>query len=472
MKINLPTVGPIVGFTDPNQTRLFLRGELERDAHGLRRAFGVVRWRKLGGQKWSDPLFNKLSPNFDMTGVFAISSLTPSTVYEYQAGWFFADAELEKIEQINASLLEWPTPDADFTMSFKTSTTSTTGSRSYVVGSCRYLLRLFGGLWYDDRGDKVFRSVLEQIDKKKPVDALLMIGDQIYADDLNFVAPDTRLDQFLERYRTVFSQTYIQQLMARVPTYMILDDHEIEDNWPANADKQDRVTLYPHAIHAYQIYQSSHSPLFSADGAGRIEGTLSHFWYSFVDGCSEWFVMDSRTERDLSATPPTMVSETQLKALLDWLGNGSQLVKFVVTSVPLFPDLLNDAGDKWGAFAEQRRLIIEHIRNNKISKVIFVSGDVHCSFVSKLTLDSDPSFSVHSVVSSSFFWPYPHMSKTEFAFNTQLTGIPGGNFVTRLLSDVYSDDNFARLESSLKGVDVNFFERKGGSLGPATKIKF
>ncbi|MGE8145377.1 alkaline phosphatase D family protein [Pseudomonas frederiksbergensis] len=472
MKINLPTVGPIVGFTGQDHTRLFIRGELERDTQGFRRCFGVVRWRKPGTKKWSAPLFNKLSPNFDMTGVFALQGLTASTVYEYQAGWFFADADLENIEKIDEGLLMWPEQDADFPMTFKTSTAATTGSRNYIVGSCRYLLRLFGGIWYDDRGDKVFRSVLKQIDNNRPVDALLMIGDQIYADDLNFVGPDTRLDQFLERYRTVFSQTYIQHLMARVPTYMILDDHEIEDNWPANADKQDRVTLYPHAVHAYQIYQSSHSPLFTADSQGRIEGTLSHFWYTFVDGCSKWFVMDSRTERDLQSTPRRMVSDTQLNALLDWLDVKDDLVKFVVTSVPLFPDLLNDADDKWGAFSDQRRQIIEHIRNNKIKKVVFVSGDVHCSFVSKLTLDTDPDFLVHSIISSSFFWPYPHMSANEFAFDANLSGTTDRNYVTHLLSGVYSDDNFARFESSLKGVDVSFFERKGDLLGKTTKIKF
>lgn len=470
MNINLPTVGPIVGYTGTDHTRLFVRGELERDSSGFRRCFGVVRWREAGKQQWSAPMFNKLSPNFDMTGVFALTALKASTVYEYQAGWFYAEADLENIEHMGENLLVWPAQRDDFPMTFKTATVATRVSRNYIVGSCRYLLRLFGGAWYDDRGDKVFRSVIEQIENNQAVDALLMIGDQIYADDLNFLAPDTRLDQFLERYRTVFSQSYVQRLMARVPTYMILDDHEIEDNWPAHADTQDRITLYPNAIHAYQVYQSSHSPLFAANQQGRIQGTLSHFWYSFVDGCAKWFVMDSRTERDLSVSPPRMVSEIQLRALLDWLDEDDTRVKFVVTSVPLFPDLLNDADDKWGGFSGQREQIIEHIRNRRIKKVVFVSGDVHCSFVSKLTLDTDPEFRVHSIVSSSFFWPYPHMSRNEFAFDVSLTGMQGHNYQTTLLSDVYSDDNFARLKCSLGTVDVSFFERKGSLLGNVTTI--
>ena len=132
--------------------------------------------------------------------------------------------------------------------------------------------------------------------------------------------------------------------MARVPTYMILDDHEIEDNWPSKANSQDWLTLYPHAIHAYQIYQCSHSPLFELDKEARIDGTLSKFWYTFQDGCADWFVMDSRTERTWSeiATKRSMIKRSQMKALLDWLNDGSKRVKLVVTSVPFFPDLKSE----------------------------------------------------------------------------------------------------------------------------------
>jgi alkaline phosphatase D len=72
--------------------------------------------------------------------------------------------------------------------------------------------------------------------------------------------------------------------MGRVPTYMVLDDHEIEYNWPSKATQKDLVMLYPHAIHSYQIYQCSHSPLFGLDENNRLNGTPDYFWYSFQDG--------------------------------------------------------------------------------------------------------------------------------------------------------------------------------------------
>jgi alkaline phosphatase D len=469
MKVNKPTVGPIIGYTTDSQSRLFLRGALEIEHAAIRRCFGVVQWRKPGG-KWASPIFCKLSPNFDMTGVLVITGLRPSTTYEYQAGWFFADAELEQIEKLGNSMLDWREHEQNG-LTFTTSTTNSTPARNYIVGSCRYLLRILGGAWFDDRGDKLFRSILDQIKAQQPVDALLMIGDQIYADDLNFVAPDTRLEQFLERYRSAFSQPYIKSLMSQVPTYMILDDHEIEDNWPASATEKDFITLYPQAIHAYQIYQCSHSPLFSLDNNNKIYGTPTRFWYTFKDGNSEWFVMDCRNERNLKPNQLRIVSEYQLEELLKWLNDGSGLVKFVVSSVPVFPDLNSDASDKWGAYPQQRLQILEHIRTNGIKRVVFVSGDVHCSFACELKLAGDQNFLAHSIVSSSFFWPYPHMHKGDFIFDRPLLGGGAGKYMATLKSDIHSDDNFTRLSVTLSTVEVSFFDRKGAALEKVIKLQ-
>lgn len=462
MKVNTPVLGPIVGFTTPTQTRIWFRGQFEPKDGGYRRCFGVIQFKVKGVANWNKPIIDKLSPNFDMTGVFVLSGLQPDTDYEYQVGWFLADAEAGAAKSIGN--FEWL---SNKSWALRTSTTNAKAARSYIVGSCRYLLRLFGGALLDDRGDKVFRSVLQQINNKRRVDALLMIGDQIYADDLNWVSPDTRLDQFLERYRTVFGQEYIRELMSQVPTYMILDDHEIEDNWPQKATAVDRLTLFPNAIHAYQIYQCSHSPLFEADKQGGITGALSHFWYTFVDGCAEWFVTDCRTERVWDALPVNrrMMKDEQMKALLKWLNNGSGLVKMIVTSVPFIPDLNSESADKWSGYIPERDEILDFIFKNNIPKVNFVSGDVHCSFTVQLTVSGAPAFSVYQIISSSFFWPYPHMAETDFVFNKALTTNSANKYQVGKSSKVYGDDNFARLDITLQQITVSYFERKGDPLG-------
>lgn len=468
MKLNPATVGPIVGHTTPALARIFLRGQAELVDEGVRRCFAAIRYRKQGAEKWSQPRFNKMSPNFDMTCVFVLEELHQDTHYEYQAGWFFADASFDAVEKWTGDQIEWTNMGV---YQFKTASGDDKAARSFVVGSCRYLLRLFGGTIFDDRGDKAFLSIAEQIGKKRPVDALLMIGDQIYADDLNILLPDVRLDEFLRRYRIAFAQKHIQHLMSMVPTYMILDDHEIEDNWPAKSTGKDRVTIYPHAIHAYQIYQCSHSPLFDVV-EGRIDGTLTHFWYSFSDGCADWFVLDARTERNLQPGLRRMIGQGQMDALLQWLGDGSKRIKFVVSSVPVFPDVNGEMGDKWGGFPEQRLELLEYIRKNRIRKVVFVSGDVHCSFVSELTEEGDPDFRVHSIVSSSFFWPYPHTGQSEFVYDKPLVGTGNASYRTKRLSQGIADDNFARIDAEPGRIKVTYYARKGEQIGKAVTLKF
>jgi alkaline phosphatase D len=108
MKLNKATLGPIVGYTTAHQSRIWFRGEFEATGESsYRRCFGVLRYRKKGKNKWSNPLFNKMSPNFDMTCVLSIANLEPETLYEYQVGWILIDAELEAFSEITGSQFEW-----------------------------------------------------------------------------------------------------------------------------------------------------------------------------------------------------------------------------------------------------------------------------------------------------------------------------------------------------------------------------
>jgi alkaline phosphatase D len=166
-----------------------------------------------------------------------------------------------------------------------------------------------------------------------------------------------------------------------------------------------------------------------------------------------------------------MINEVQMTALLAWLADGSGKVKFVVSSVPVFPDATTDFADMWSGFPAQRARLLEHIRTNKIRKVVFVSGDVHCSFTSELRCAEDPDFLVNSIVSSSFFWPYPHTETGDFHFGQTLSGMPGGTYLARATSPVYSTDNFARLDVAADQLAVSFFERKGARLGKVIKLR-
>jgi alkaline phosphatase D len=441
------TVGPILGATTTSGARIFGRG------NGEKQCIGVARIRREDQSNYSEERSFRMTPTFDKTGVAVFSDLQDLTKYSYQMGY---------VEQTVGSNLDWSALDWSRveTHSFRTATANRKQKRSFVFGSCRYLLKLLGGSFFDDRGDKTFRSIGEQIDSGIETDALLMLGDQIYADDLNFFRPDIKLPQFFQRYRDVFSQDYIRALMARVPTYMTLDDHEIEDNWPAKATRKDEMTLYPAAIHSYLTYQMSHSPLFDLDG-NHISGIPTKLWYTFQDGCCDFFITDSRTERKLDESNRKMISTEQMTALKEWLSDGAEAVKFVATPTPMFPDAESPSEDTWSGFIEQRNEILNYIQERKIPRVIFLSGDVHCSMCAKLTCTTDSDFSVLSLISSAFYWPYPNSWEPQVEGplyeSNERYQVEGASLVVR-------DDNFSRVTVTLDDITCEVFDRKGKSL--------
>ena len=288
-----------------------------------------------------------------------------------------------------------------------------------------------------------------------------MIGDQIYADDLNVVAPDEEVAQYFARYRDAFSQPYLKSLMSNVSTYMTLDDHEIEDNWPSSASSRDMQRKFPNAMHAYQVYQASHSPILQISDTGKLMGKPEKYYYSFLDGCCDFFVTDIRTERDLEEEE--IISDEQMQELLSWLDNGSGRVKFVVTSVPFFPDFKKLNEDKWSGFKGQRDRIISLIRDRQIKKVVFLSGDVHCSMAAELDINnsgSDP-LNIYSIISSSFFWPYSHTKASQFNLTGFVASARNENaYRLGRVSEVYSGDNFSRVSVSNERIAVEVYERK------------
>ena len=124
---------------------------MEIIGQGSRRCFGVARIRPTGG-RYGTPKFFKMNPNFDMTGVVVFDGLSPETEYIYQVGWFYSDREPEELGTLT---LDW---DGIPAQSFNTAAEDGAKFRSFIFGSCRYLLRLLSGSWFDNRGNKTFRA--------------------------------------------------------------------------------------------------------------------------------------------------------------------------------------------------------------------------------------------------------------------------------------------------------------------------
>jgi alkaline phosphatase D len=458
-----PTVGPITGHTTTKDVRIFIRG----DNQDNKRVFAGVRCRKAGIEKWSNSQFMLLQPQHDMSGVLTLSDLEPDCEYEYQAGWLSPMNPVHTVDTVVELPLQWPKA----MYRFRTRTGAPAQPRAFIVGSCRYLRVTAGIPSLPLLGDRIFAAINRvSNDASLPISAMVMTGDQIYVDDLNVIAPDREYKDILKKYRIAFSQPSIQQLMSNTSTYMILDDHEIEDNWPAKAAKSDDA-LYRNALDAYNLYQASHSPVYSLTANGLVDRqSRLHYWYQFSDSDVEWFVTDSRTRRNLSAEDRRILDKEQEQALLDWLVNSTARVKFVVTSVMFYPDRKLHGDDAWKAFPEQRLRLLETIRTRRIKNVVFISGDVHGSLTARLSHSEDPDFEVHTIVSSplcnSKLLPYAKAST--FILDQPLVRTAAGDYRHELTSAVISQDNFAHLVVEADQVRVNYHDRDGKPLQSIT----
>lgn len=454
-----PTIGPIIGHVTTNHARIFIRGEHQNNAT----VFAAVRYRAVDSQQWSSATFARLSELRDMSEVLTLNNLNADTEYEYQAMWFSPMNPVHTVDSVAELPLQWPRES----YRFRTRSAQALQPRAYIIGSCRYLRMTAGIASLPQLGDRIFASINQLIEgAQPPVSATLMTGDQIYVDDLNLIAPDREYKDILLKYRAAFSQPHIQRLMSGTSTYMMLDDHEIEDNWPANAGKSDHE-LYRNAMAAYELYQASHSPAHSLTTNGEVDRSkLDHYWYQFSDGDIEWFVTDSRTRRNLSADNRRILDEAQEQALLTWLVNSPARVKFVVTSVMFYPDRKRHGDDAWKAFPEQRLRLLETIRTQRIRNVVFVSGDVHGSLTARLSHSEDADFEVHTIVSSplcnSKLLPYAKAST--FILDQPLVRTAAGDYRHELTSAVVSEDNFAHVVVETDHILINYQDRDGKKL--------
>ncbi|HEY2951981.1 MAG TPA: alkaline phosphatase D family protein, partial [Verrucomicrobiae bacterium] len=258
-----PSVGPIVGHTTTESVRVWMRGSDEAPG----RTVGVaVLCDTKGKPKKDTARYFRLHREFDRTGAVDFDDLEPNTPYLVRCGSLTLDST-DDSEHIETSDLENTLPDAgawieelkdlppeESTAEFTTFPPSADAGLSFIFGSCRYP----GLFWAAKRADRIYGSILKRFQHggDSPPRFVLMVGDQIYADKMNKALPIGRADtpsEFHERYVTAFTSPNMRELLRTVPTYMILDDHEIEDNWTQDRLK-DEHGLFNIAMSAYMSY--------------------------------------------------------------------------------------------------------------------------------------------------------------------------------------------------------------------------
>ena len=223
-----------------------------------------------------------------------------------------------------------------------------------LLGSCRQP----GTFVNRELADAMAQQMVKEIDRAReggvPL-ALMLMGDQIYFDaTAEMFDNHTVHEKFIERYETAYNSPGMRELMSRIPTYMMLDDHEVFDGWEElrmiRHDKPDpstvsamRARTETEGRRAFEGYQWSHGP--SPNGARR-RPDANGYWYPLKVAGFPVFVMDTRSRRTRSAENldghgATLVHNDQFEALETFLKHAQSdhkdVPKFVVIQAPIAP---------------------------------------------------------------------------------------------------------------------------------------
>jgi alkaline phosphatase D len=465
------TVGPIVGHTTDTTVRLWGRGA-PAPSPGSQRCYGVAQILEAGSTTPAQGRYFKLLPEDDYTGSVDFAGLAPGRTYAYRLGYFFSDSEPHLLLPPTGVELQGASASV-----FRTLRAPGSPGLSFVFGSCRHPMAGLEELvntGLPDRGDRIFRTILDQVEGGATTDLLLMGGDQIYAD---LAASSQSFGQYCANYQRSFTQPNLRRLMARVPTYMTLDDHEIADNWSMDRLNDPKLgeekiaankRRFLAAIQAYRCYQVVHGPALERKGESGLTNVIDRYWYTFQAGPARFFVLDVRTERYHRAQPPEMIGARQLRALREWMLADRGGLKFVVSAVPFFPDLklagwaMAERNDKWAGFQMQRQKLLDFMRDEGVHRTVFLSGDVHISQWTELKSTSRPDFRVHSLISSAF--NSPAIVAPEFLLETE--GLLDGqsDYALTRHGGYTAVSNFTRLTWSEPTLRVEIFDRKGKRL--------
>jgi hypothetical protein len=177
---------------------------------------------------------------------------------------------------------------------------------------------------------------------REPADLMLLLGDQIYGDEVPKITPDSLpwFDRYVRRYNQLWAYQPMRDLLRRTPTVAIFDDHEVVDDWGVATEKEIGKARLTGAIDAYESLQDVLNP------PGRATGVYD---FAFRRGRVAGYVLDERSQRGGGGNR-NVLGRTQLDRFRRWAEGGDARAADVIllgSSVPfayLPTERLEDVG--------------------------------------------------------------------------------------------------------------------------------
>jgi phosphodiesterase/alkaline phosphatase D-like protein len=312
-----------------------------------------------------------------------VQGLTPDSITEYQV----------HVDGMQV----WPEPDSQFPPSVIRTRGPKTADRLRVIfGSCRYpktgdtkLDNKLGLDALDCYADRLTAMPVEEWP-----DALILLGDQVYADELTPEArqhlagrrsagkrPPDEVVSFTEYeglYRHTWGDPEIRWILSTLPTAMIFDDHDIRDDWNTSAAWRTEVNQKPWwrdriraGLGSYWVYQHlgnlSPAELAEDEDYQKVQVAEGDCWPLLVDladradyevdgdkglrfsyrwdlGRSRLVMIDSRNSRILDSGDRKMLGDREFRWLEAQVADLDELDHLILgSSLPwLLPPVIGD----------------------------------------------------------------------------------------------------------------------------------
>lgn len=280
----------------------------------------------------------------DFIAHIAVGELEPGTKYDYEV--LINKDPLDHSYPFTfqtQKLWEWRTDPQDFSAAF---------------GSCAYV----NDTPYDRPGTPYgsHYEIFDAIANKNP-DIMLWLGDNTYLREADW----NSWSGILYRNRHTRALPELKRLLFSTHHYAIWDDHDYGYN--------DCDRTYPHkdkTLEAFKLYWAN--PNYGAMG---VPGVFFKFRWSDAD----FFMLDDRFHRSPDKAEDdgtkTLLGKEQLSWLKDVLLSSEATFKLIVCGNQVLNE--NTKFESYNFYKKERAEILDFIKKNNISGVLFLSGDVH-----------------------------------------------------------------------------------------------
>lgn len=350
--------GPMLGYSEMREVLIWIQTNQKAK---VKAAYWEIN--NSNNKKFTEEITTQKETAF--TAKLIADKVQPSQKYEYE---IYINDKIQKftypLSFHSKTQWLWRTDAPDF---------------KFALGSCAYVNE-----WQYDRPGEPYGGnyeIYKSIYSKKP-DAMIWLGDNTYLREADW---DTKTG-IQHRYTHTRSLPELQPLLASTHHFAIWDDHDFGPNDSDRSFYNKNQTL-----ETFKLFWGNKN-----FGINENKGITSSFQWA---DC-EFFLLDDRffkSPNNRKNTPCTILGEEQKQWLIDALTSSKSTFKFIAVG----SQFINDAPGAKENFVncpEERNFILNAIKDEKISGVIFLTGDRHHSEISKL--ERDGSYPIYDITVS------------------------------------------------------------------------